>query len=819
MLKRFLLLLIAGVFSGVFYIFFIYSPRELIVPQKYSSIQKAVDKSRPKDTIIISPGVYEENITATRPIQIQGYGGEKTIIKGSLDVNVKDYHGCPAVTAVRKLNFENTERNTINSDGGEILIEECIIRNSKENGIALSNGNNAVITNCQVSDCNRFGIQLYNVVKSSVTGNTSNNNAAAGILIQNARQCSVEENKCYQNNERGIYLYRCTDSIILKNKVSQNKSDGITIQESEGFVGDNYCENNQENGIFLYGEENDNNNVIDANINDEKIIDWSKTKTRIVNNTCINNNWVGIYPRNWNKPLIIEKNLCENGNNSGIATMNSTGPMLISENISRNNAEYGIYAKESDKISVRENKCDGNKKAGIFLETCKDSVIAGNSVSQNKYSGIAVNGTDCIIENNRCINNEQCGIYLEKKENQNAIKDANTDDEKIVDWSKTKTRIVNNICINNKSDGIDLYFWKTPAIISENICKYNIGGEGISVRQSEKISVEKNKCNGNERDGIYFSRCKNCIISENIASQNEICGVAVYKTDSLLENNYCISNRQSGIYIFDDKNDTNALSDVNMDNENAVDWSKAKTVIANNTCIDNKHHGIVADSWKTSAVIEKNCCQYNESLGILIKNSHSPVRISENVFQYNTEGGVKIFQTALVSVEKNNIEKNGESGIYVLQTEKTVTIVTNSICGNYEYGLDIQESARVIIKSNKVEKNAYEGLVAGFGDINTTVEVVGNVFRENYPSGMIFVNGAAGEIRENECLEHSWSGIAIRGKGTEPIVSGNKCSDNQCWGIVYWDGAKPSIENNNLTEGNGLGGTQYLKEFDKLNGI
>jgi parallel beta-helix repeat protein len=256
----------------------------------------------------------------------------------------------------------------------------------------------------------------------------------------------------------------------------------------------------------------------------------------------------------------------------------------------------------------------------------------------------------------------------------------------------------------------------------------------------------------------------------------------------------------------EDNNDIKPIAD-----KQKIDWDKSPTKIINNSLINNRE-GIKTYYWKSMLSIGKNLCQYNSSDGILL--NHTSALISDNIIKYNIGEGLNIYKTIYVSAEKNIINNNGDGILVGTITDGNVIITENSICGNYKFGLEIWDGGSAAVKSNAIEKNAYEGIsVKGDPNATTAAKITGNILKGNYPSGIIINKGAIAEIRDNEISGHAWAGIAIRDKGSNPVIAGNKCFDNQCWGVVYWDDAKPRISQDNITQNNGLGG---IKQKEKL---
>ncbi len=66
----------------------------------------------------------------------------------------------------------------------------------------------------------------------------------------------------------------------------------------------------------------------------------------------------------------------------------------------------------------------------------------------------------------------------------------------------------------------------------------------------------------------------------------------------------------------------------------------------------------------------------------------------------------------------------------------------------------------------------------------------------------MFEDGALGTAENNTCEKNPWSGIAVRGEDTRPVLTKNRCNNNGAWGIISWAGAEPNIVADNQTTGN-----------------
>ncbi len=196
------------------------------------SIQAAVNKARPGDTILIYPGTYKESVYIDK---------DSITVRGVIDEGE-----WPTMDGEKKLN------DAILYSGNNITIEQLKITNYKGNAIMGQAGNNYVIRHNWVIDTGVYGIfpQFgknglieYNVLSGiedaaiyvgmcdnvDVRHNEVFNNVA-GIEIENTRHAIVENNYVH-NNTGGILAFitpglpiKTTYDVIIRNNFVVNNN-------------------------------------------------------------------------------------------------------------------------------------------------------------------------------------------------------------------------------------------------------------------------------------------------------------------------------------------------------------------------------------------------------------------------------------------------------------------------------------------------------------------------------------------------------------------------------------------------------------------
>jgi len=306
-----------------------------ISPDK--SVQDAIYKSQPGDTIEIQSGTYFENVVVTKPLVIRGVdtgNGLPTIDAGGMGSSIT-----LLADGIRleNLNFQGAG----GWDEAGILIKSngcTVLNNTAKNnhgiGIYLVNASNNILLNNEAFNCN-FGIAL-----NSTSNNTLRNNSMYGNM--NNFLAGRSSNDIDTSNEiEGRSLYYLT-----------NKSDMVI--DSSSNAGNVYC------------------------------IDCSNIT---IKDLMVEKNFAGIYFQNTSNSFVLNNTLLNNS--MGIFFLDSEENCIEKNTITDN--VYGIYLK-ADYLNCANNTIDLNNiyknDYGIFLNIegnrGQSNLIFNNTLIGNK---------------------------------------------------------------------------------------------------------------------------------------------------------------------------------------------------------------------------------------------------------------------------------------------------------------------------------------------------------------------------------------------------------------------------------------------------
>jgi parallel beta-helix repeat protein len=186
---------------------------ELNVPADHPTIQGAIDHAAPGDTVIVSDGLYKENIVISAPIVLRSRNGSlKTIIE--------------------PVEPKNDLIRVVKAAGGEAgpTITGFTLNGSLAAGLHIIKSPKSKVFRNSISG-NNYGLQIEYSSGVIVKENLFNANDT-GLYIFFSDECLIEDNEASNNTNAGMLFHSSHRNIILENVTSRNVWNGITLSSS-----------------------------------------------------------------------------------------------------------------------------------------------------------------------------------------------------------------------------------------------------------------------------------------------------------------------------------------------------------------------------------------------------------------------------------------------------------------------------------------------------------------------------------------------------------------------------------------------------------
>ncbi len=199
----------------------------------YKTIKQAIKKGDRKTEIHVAKGVYEENITLKKGMELLGEDKDNTVIKAKKSsqstVTMEDDSKIDGFTIKRG------KRGVLIKKSAKVSIIDCIIKYNKRDGIFIQGGDTkkshqVVISESEVRD-----------------------NGQAGIYSTGARRIVIMNSEIHNNKSDGVDLAQGTSAWIAKNKIKNNKGSGfkLVIDNSNIWTKDNSIRKNKREGMEI----------------------------------------------------------------------------------------------------------------------------------------------------------------------------------------------------------------------------------------------------------------------------------------------------------------------------------------------------------------------------------------------------------------------------------------------------------------------------------------------------------------------------------------------------------------------------------------
>lgn len=249
---------------------------------KYTSIQQAINDASIGDEILISSGVYVENVVVNKTVLLMGENREGTIVNASIPtepvfnitanhvvlrglrissssqsdygiymrwreyVNIIDCEISSTTLGIflqsshnnllTNCTISNNEKGVRINTGGGNTIENLEVHSNEDYGISTYHTSNTIISNCNTSMNRGPGINIYSSTTITIVGSISALNedsyAGRGIRIYGSSYCNITKNQAFSNEGYGIFFdQNSTNNLVKENQITSNTY-GIHLESS-----------------------------------------------------------------------------------------------------------------------------------------------------------------------------------------------------------------------------------------------------------------------------------------------------------------------------------------------------------------------------------------------------------------------------------------------------------------------------------------------------------------------------------------------------------------------------------------------------------
>jgi parallel beta-helix repeat protein len=289
------------------------------VPKDYQTIQAAINAAQPGDLILIAPGIYKENLTIRKSIELRG------------------------------------------ADAG-VIVDGSRARNTPT--ILIQRTRDVVIQNLEITG-GRRGIQVERSRDVIIKNNLIQKNRRQGILVtDNSQGTQIIENKIFDTAPdegnvlgNGIILNGDKNAQVLKNFIARSAWSGLRLLSAVAHIEGNTFEENQYYGMEIWPNWVDSPDV--------------PSQATVLDNTLKGNVRAGIFITEESIAVIENNQILDTArdkdNQYGHGVWVADGAQVsLTGNVVAGSQGHGLFI-ESGRVALKANRITASGRGGIFV--------------------------------------------------------------------------------------------------------------------------------------------------------------------------------------------------------------------------------------------------------------------------------------------------------------------------------------------------------------------------------------------------------------------------------------------------------------------
>ncbi|HEY3531220.1 MAG TPA: right-handed parallel beta-helix repeat-containing protein [Nocardioides sp.] len=358
----------------------------------FCTIGAATKKALAGDTVLVGPGTYREQLTATAsgqagaPITVTG-SGPSSVILGSTDVSDAAgwtatgtnawKHSYTSATAPTEVWLDGSPLTQASSattttsgswfyDGsaGQLYVDigganpangHTVAVGARNFGMLLRNVSDYVVSGFSVAQTNLAGVYLDTTTRVSVSNVTVSLAGTYGVTVDGSAQASLDHITSFSNQSIGVRFSNDTDSSLSASSTHDNQLHGVSVQGGQ---------NNTVSGVTSF-----------RNL---------KPGSRVADGIDVSQGAVG---------TVVQRCTAYDNDDSGMEAFTGAQGTVFRRNLVYDNGDHGIDNSNGPGSTVVSNTVVGNATAGINVEGSstgaflRDNIAMDNAVGSTRTVG------------------------------------------------------------------------------------------------------------------------------------------------------------------------------------------------------------------------------------------------------------------------------------------------------------------------------------------------------------------------------------------------------------------------------------------------
>jgi F-box protein 11 len=225
----------------------------------FTTISTAIATAKPGDRILVRPGLYQEGIWLTKPLEILGDGPLDEIVvtaSGKAVINFHttmgkvinltlrqaggDWHGYGVDIFQGRLELEGCDITSqslacvVIHHGAEPHLRRNRIHDGTRVGVWVYNGGKGILEDNDIFANHSAGVEINGGASPTLRRNRIHDCKGGGVVVHNNGQGTLENNDIFANGSAGVEISRNGNPVLQGNRIAANASYAIWIHDGGG---------------------------------------------------------------------------------------------------------------------------------------------------------------------------------------------------------------------------------------------------------------------------------------------------------------------------------------------------------------------------------------------------------------------------------------------------------------------------------------------------------------------------------------------------------------------------------------------------------
>lgn len=517
-----------------------------------SSIQEAVSQAESGDTLLVEPGLYEENVELDKDLNLTVHGDGSVRIKGKLDgkpvlrVGPSDVsvliEGFTVEGAKGKL-CEDLSK-SVCPDGllaagkSSVRIKRSSLKSNEKTGARAIGSARVKIEDSEIEGNGRAGLWLTESADVDID-NVRISNHESGIYVDRTAGLRIADSEVHSSSVYGIDLFGRSRIVLESSQVSGNEEGGMRFESSSrGILRSSSITDNDGRGVLIQSSARVTMQGSALKGNAVGLTSHTDNLVALSDNEISENSidLVGNLPGNLRKKTKPEEreeislpNEDYSGLQDAVDALEPGGTIYIKENIKGHAVVDKSLNLEAGKDRAEINSEDGTIAPLLSLVRGAEVTTEGVKITGSGGSGIVLGGDARMTGHQTSLDeNAEEGAGL---------------------WDSTELSLVQGKVKDNDGSGLRLVD-SAHLKVSEGEISGN-GVDNVLLAGSASAEVKSTSVTGSSGSGFEFTDSSSGILEDCKLSDNEEGGAELYSSSRVEVADSQITKNDNGISVQD----------------------------------------------------------------------------------------------------------------------------------------------------------------------------------------------------------------------------------------------------------------------------